>query len=78
MTAPPESRRDAAPSFLFLLQSEFPINAAILATEAMRIANQSTDRTLSRRRLVSDSGAFACAQAGLTRGREVMVHSARR
>ena len=47
-----ENRRSAAaipvpvPEFLFVLQPEFPMNALILAGEALRIANQNSGREL--------------------------------
>ena len=43
-------------AFNFLLQPEFPMNALILASEALRIANQNSGRELFRWRLVSESG----------------------
>jgi len=43
-------------TFNFLLQPEFPMNALILASEALRIANQNSGRELFRWRLVSESG----------------------
>lgn len=54
-----------APTFLFVLQPEFPINAAILATEALRIANQNSGRPLFRWRLASESGQPVRASNGM-------------
>lgn len=44
------------PEFLFVLQPEFPINSLILASEALRIANQNSGRDLFRWRFLSESG----------------------
>ena len=57
-----ENRRSAAaipvpvPEFLFVLQPEFPMNALILAGEALRIANQNSGRELFRWRFLSETG----------------------
>ena len=44
------------PEFLFVLQPEFPMNALILAGEALRIANQNSGRELFRWRFLSETG----------------------
>jgi len=56
---------DELPSFNFILQPEFPVNALILATEALRIANQNSGRELFRWRLVSEDGAAVRASNGM-------------
>ena len=46
----------AVPSFNLILQPEFPLNALILASEALRIANQNSGRELFRWCYVSADG----------------------
>jgi transcriptional regulator GlxA family with amidase domain len=53
------------PSFNFILQPEFPLNALVLASEALRIANQNSGRELFRWRLVSEDGEPVRASSGL-------------
>ncbi len=53
------------PRFGFILQSEFPINAMILATEALRIANQNSGRQLFEWSLVSTDGSDVRASNGM-------------
>lgn len=60
--APVEGPRS---SFNFVLQSEFPMNALILASEALRIANQNSSRELFQWRLVSESGSPIHASNGM-------------
>lgn len=50
------ARRHPAPEFLFVLQPEFPINALIMCSEALRIANQNSGRDLFRWRFLSEDG----------------------
>lgn len=52
-------------SFNFLLQPEFPLNALVLASEALRIANQNSGRELFQWRLVSESGEPIRASNGM-------------
>ncbi|MDX1422437.1 MAG: helix-turn-helix domain-containing protein [Kiloniellales bacterium] len=52
-------------SFNFILQPEFPMNAFILASEALRIANQNSARDLFRWRLASETGAPVRASNGM-------------
>ena len=52
-------------SFNFVLQPEFPMNALILASEALRIANQNSSRDLFQWRLVSESGSPVRASNGM-------------
>lgn len=55
----------AVPHFNFVLQPEFPLNALILATEALRIANQNSSRSLFAWNLVSESGQPVRASNGM-------------
>jgi len=55
----------AAPAFNFILQPEFPLNALVLASEALRIANQNSGRELFRWRFVSEDGKPVRASNGL-------------
>lgn len=63
--APRRTTPVSIPQFLFLLQPEFPINALILASEALRIANQNSGRELFRWRYVSEDGAAVRASNGM-------------
>jgi AraC family carnitine catabolism transcriptional activator len=53
------------PSFNFILQPEFPLNALVLASEALRIANQNSGREHFQWRFVSETGAPMRASNGL-------------
>lgn len=53
------------PVFNLLLQPEFPLNAVILATEALRIANQNSGQLLFRSHLVSETGVAVRASNGM-------------
>ena len=53
------------PTFNFILQPEFPLNALVLGTEALRIANQNSGRELFRWRFVSEDGTPVRASNGL-------------
>jgi len=53
------------PDFVFLLGPEFPMNAFILATEALRIANQNSGQTLFRWTVASESGQAVRASNGM-------------
>src|SRR4051794_7604114 len=55
----------AIPAFNLILQPEFPLNALVLASEALRIANQNSGRELFRWRFVSEDGAPVRASNGL-------------
>jgi len=59
------ARKDRIPEFVFVLQPEFPLNALILAGEALRIANQNSGRELFRWRYVSESGGPVRASNGM-------------
>lgn len=53
------------PSFAFVLQPEFPMNAFVLATEALRIANQNSGQMLFEWKIVSENGEPVRASNGL-------------
>lgn len=53
------------PRFVFLLQPEFPINAFVLATEALRIVNQNSGRMLVSAVTVSEDGRDVRASNGM-------------
>lgn len=53
------------PVFGFVLQAEFPLNGLVLATEALRIANQNSGRELFRWFLISESGEPVHASNGM-------------
>ena len=61
----PERRADGPPAFNFILQPEFPLNALVLASEALRIANQNSGRELFRWRFVSEDGQPVRASNGM-------------
>lgn len=52
-------------SFNLILQSEFPLNALVLASEALRIANQNTQREYFDWKFVSDDGKPVRATNGM-------------
>lgn len=54
-----------APAFNLIMQPEFPLNALILASEALRIANQNSGRELFRWRFVSEDGSPVRASNGM-------------
>jgi len=53
------------PCFVFILQPEFPINALILASEALRIANQNSGSNLFAWHYASVDGAPVRASNGM-------------
>jgi len=53
------------PRFNFILQPEFPLNALILASDALRIANQNSGRDVFRWSFVSESGEPVRASNGM-------------
>jgi AraC family carnitine catabolism transcriptional activator len=53
------------PTFAFLLQPEFPINAFILAGEALRIANQNSGRPLFEWMVLTETGGPVRASNGM-------------
>lgn len=56
---------EAGPEFLFVLQPEFPMSALIMASEALRIANQNSARELFRWRFLSETGNPVRASNGM-------------
>jgi transcriptional regulator GlxA family with amidase domain len=54
-----------APAFNLIMQPEFPLNALILASEALRIANQNSGRELFRWRFISEDGLPVRASNGM-------------
>ncbi len=54
--------------FNFIMQSEFPVNALVLASEALRIANQNTGRQLFDWSFVSEDGQPVRASNGMWLG----------
>jgi len=67
MAEPPSEARAGRQlsGFNFILQPEFPMNALILASEALRIANQNSSRDLFQWRLVSETGSPVRASNGM-------------
>src|SRR5262245_18945265 len=59
------ARKERIPEFIFLLQPEFPLNALILAGEALRIANQNSGLRRVRWRYGSESGGPVRASNGM-------------
>ncbi|TPK72164.1 helix-turn-helix domain-containing protein [Mesorhizobium sp. B2-3-3] len=53
------------PRFAFMLQPEFPMNALIMATEALRIANQNSGQDLFEWTMISDQGEAVRASNGM-------------
>lgn len=53
------------PHFNFILQPEFPLNGLILASDALRIANQNTGKTMFSWSYVSVSGEAVRASNGM-------------
>jgi len=64
-SAPSTASSSAAPAFNFILQPEFPLYALVLASEALRIANQNSGRELFRWRFVTETGEPVRASNGL-------------
>ena len=65
MTSYDASETANRPRFNFLLQPEFPLNALILASDALRIANQNSGRPLFDWSFVSESGEAVRASNGM-------------
>jgi len=57
--------KEQRPRFAFILQPEFPLNAFILATEALRIANQNSGEDLFDWLFVSETGKPVRASNGM-------------
>jgi len=60
-----EERESQPPRFAFVLQPEFPINAFILSTEALRIANQNSGRRIFDWTVLSEGGQAVRASNGM-------------
>ena len=60
-----EVQDTVGPEFNLILQPEFPLNALVLASEALRIANQNSGRELFRWRFVSEDGLPVRASNGM-------------
>ena len=66
MSEPLNNNADTQPpTFGFVVQPEFPLNALVLATEALRIANQNSGRTLFRWSTASENGEPVRASNGM-------------
>jgi len=63
------------PRFNFILQPEFPLNALILASDALRIANQNTGQELFRWSFVSESGEPVRASNGMWFGADCSLEA---
>lgn len=61
----PRGSRGGVPVFNFILQPEFPLNALVLASDALRIANQNSGREIFAWNLVSESGEPVRASNGM-------------
>ncbi len=61
--APDDSR---SPRFALVLQPEFPVNAFILASEALRIANQNSGRRIFEWQVLSEAGQTVRASNGMS------------
>ena len=60
-----ETGSPTCPRFNFILQPEFPLNALILASDALRIANQNSGREVFSWTFVSESGEPVRASNGM-------------
>ncbi|MAQ82317.1 GlxA family transcriptional regulator [Psychromarinibacter halotolerans] len=65
MAADLKRSTQSPPTFLLFLQPEFPLNALVLAVDALRIANQNSGRELFRWMLVSETGGSVRASNGM-------------
>ena len=65
MAAGADPRALTCPQFNLILQPEFPLNALILASDALRIANQNSGRELFRWAFVSEDGSPVRASNGM-------------
>ena len=59
------NERSRVPQFNFILQPEFPLNALILASDALRIANQNSGRHFFSWSFVSEAGEAVRASNGM-------------
>jgi AraC family carnitine catabolism transcriptional activator len=60
-----KSEQSALPHFNFILQPEFPLNGLILASDALRIANQNSGQAVFSWAFVSESGEPVRASNGM-------------
>lgn len=60
-----EAKSGSCPRFNFILQPEFPLNALILASDALRIANQNSGQELFAWAFVSETGEPVRASNGM-------------
>lgn len=65
--------RGQVPQFNFILQPEFPLNALILASDALRIANQNSGRRVFSWSFVSETGQAVRASNGMWFGVDCAV-----
>eukprot|EP01037_Dinobryon_pediforme_P032157 gene32157-36973_t len=65
MTSGATPAQKVVPHFNFVLQPEFPLNALILASDALRIANQNSGRTVFSWSFVSEAGEAVRASNGM-------------
>lgn len=68
------SERSQVPQFNFILQPEFPLNALILAGDALRIANQNSGRRVFSWSFVSETGEAVRASNGMWFGADCAIH----
>ena len=62
---PNMSNESSVPHFNFLLQPEFPLNGLVLASDALRIANQNSGQTVFSWAFVSETGEPVRASNGM-------------
>ena len=67
------SERSPVPQFNFILQPEFPLNALILASDALRIANQNSGRRFFSWCFVSETGEAVRASNGMWFGADCAI-----
>jgi transcriptional regulator GlxA family with amidase domain len=65
MQADDAANERTCPGFNFIIQPEFPLNALILASDALRIANQNSGQDLFRWTFVSETGEPVRASNGM-------------
>jgi AraC family carnitine catabolism transcriptional activator len=68
-------QRGQVPHFNFILQPEFPLNALVLASDALRIANQNSGRRLFSWSFVSETGEAVHASNGMWFGVDCAVEA---
>lgn len=60
-----KSERELLPHFNFILQPEFPLTGLVLASDALRIANQNSGRTIFTWAFISETGESVRASNGM-------------